>query len=96
MSAMSKKIDAARKTLTRAIKKHAEVVGASAVTLKSSQRASAAVQEAAIAYAAAVEAKTGIETPFPNLWNKGLETSTLVSLMAERDKLAKKPRDTAK
>ena len=34
MGRMSKKIDAARKELSKALKKHAEVVGADAVSLK--------------------------------------------------------------
>lgn len=85
-----KKIDSALRDLTKALGKHAKVVGGSAVTLKKAQRAAAAVQEAAINYASIVEAKTGIETPFPNLWTSGLESSTIASLIAERDKLAKK------
>ena len=87
---MSKKIDAAAKRLTKAVKKHAEIVGASSVTLKKAQRAAAEVQEAAIAYAVTVQEKTGIDTPFPNLWDSGLEESTITSLIAERDALAKK------
>ncbi|MCU1404082.1 MAG: hypothetical protein JWQ43_385 [Glaciihabitans sp.] len=87
---MSKKIEAATKRLTKAIKKHSEVVGASSVTLKKAQRAAVEIQEAAIAYALIVQEKTGIETPFPNLWNSGLEASTITSLISERDALVKK------
>ncbi|HEV7949866.1 MAG TPA: hypothetical protein VGP24_08885 [Glaciihabitans sp.] len=93
---MSKKIDAARKRLTKAINKHAEIVGGNAVTLKKSQRAAAEIQEAAIEYALLVQKKTGVETPFPNLWNSGLEASTLASLTAERDALKSKNKAKAK
>ena len=48
---MSKKIDEARKHLTKALKKHAEVVGGQAVSLKKAERAAARVAEAATAYA---------------------------------------------
>jgi hypothetical protein len=87
---MSKKIDAASKRLTKAIKKHTEIVTGSSVTLKKAQRAAAEIQEAAIEYAVLVQEKTGTETPFPNLWNSGLEASTVASLIAERDALKKK------
>jgi len=87
---MSKKIDASAKRLTKAIKKHAEIVGGTSVTLKKAQRAAAEVQEAAIEYALLVQQKTGLDTPFPNLWNPGLEATTIASLISERDALAKK------
>lgn len=90
--AMSKKIDAARKKLTKAIKKHAGIVGGAAVPLKKAQRAAAEIHQAALDYSALVEAKTGIESPFPNLWHDGLEPSTVASLTAERDELAKNPK----
>ena len=89
---MSKKIDSARKDLTKALKKHAEVVGATAVSLKKAQRAAAEVHLAAIAYAAAVEAKTGLTSPFGDALQPGLDTSTMDSLTAERDALAEKPK----
>ena len=89
---MSKKIDEARKHLTKALKKHAEVVGGSAVSLKKSQRAAAEVREAALAYDEAVTKKTGHPSPFDGLTDHdGLEQSTIASLAAERDKLATKP-----
>ncbi|MBC7723802.1 MAG: hypothetical protein H7146_03510 [Burkholderiaceae bacterium] len=88
---MSNKIAAARKTLTKAIKKHAEIVGGTAVSLKKAQRAAAEIQSAASAYAKLVEEKTGIPTPFLTLWNSGLEAATIASLVAERDALARKP-----
>jgi hypothetical protein len=89
---MSKKIDAARKDLTKALKKHAEVVGATAVSLKKSQRAAAAVHLAAIKYAAEVEAKTGLPSPFGDALNPGLDLSTVKSLKDERDAIASKPK----
>jgi hypothetical protein len=85
---MSKKIDSARKELTKALKKHAEVVGANAVSLKKSQRAASAVHNAAVKYAAAVEAKTGLPNPLSNIGMPGLDTKTLASLAAERDAIA--------
>ncbi|MCU1424157.1 MAG: hypothetical protein JWM51_448 [Microbacteriaceae bacterium] len=85
---MSKKIDSARKALNKALKKHAAVVGASAVSLKKSQRAASAVHAAAVKYAAAVEAKTGLPSPFGEVLNPGLDTTTLASLSAERDAIA--------
>ena len=90
---MSKKIDAARKRLTKALKKHAEIVGGSAVSLKKAQRASTEIHRAAIDYSALVQAKTGIESPFPVLWHDGLEPSTVASLIAERDAMANKPKN---
>lgn len=88
---MSKKIDSARKDLNKALKKHAAVVGATAVSLKKAQRAAAEVHIAAIAYVAAVEAKTGLTSPFGDALQPGLDTSTMASLTAERDAIAKKP-----
>jgi hypothetical protein len=86
---MSKKIDEARKNLTRALKKHAEVVGARAVSLKKAQRAAAKVQAAAVAYADAVQSKSGLGNPFTDVAGHGLETSTIASLSAERDAIAR-------
>ena len=85
---MSKKIDAALKDLTKALRKHAEAVGGSRVSLKKSQRASAKLQATASAYAAAVHAKTGLDSPFNDVVSPGLENVTLNSLLAERDELA--------
>jgi len=89
---MSKKIDSARKDLTKALKKHAEIVGGTAVSLKKAQRAAAEIHLAAIEYAALVEAKTGLPSPFGDVLQPGLDTSTMESLTAERDALAKKPK----
>jgi hypothetical protein len=46
---------------------------------------------AAIKYAAEVEAKTGLTSPFGDALQPGLDTSTMESLSAERDAIAKKP-----
>ena len=89
---MSKKIDSARKDLTKALKKHAEIVGGTAVSLKKAQRAAAEIHLAAIKYAALVEAKTGLPSPFGDVLQPGLDTSTMASLSAERDALAKSPK----
>jgi hypothetical protein len=86
---MSKKIDAALKELKKALTKHADVVGGSAVSLKKAQRASAKVAAAATAYAEAVHAKSGMGNPFDDMIQPGLESSTIASLAAERDALAK-------
>jgi hypothetical protein len=88
---MSKKIDKARKALTKAIKKHAEIAGGAAVPLKKAERAAAEVREAASAYAVLVHAKTGLDSPFDGMVSSGLEAATIASLEAERDKIATKP-----
>jgi hypothetical protein len=88
---MSKKIDAARKRLNEALKKHAEAVGGPAVSLKHSQRAAAEVLEAAHEYATVVTEKTGQPSPFDGLVDTtALEADTIASLSAEREKLKKK------
>lgn len=86
---MSKKIDSALKDLKKALNKHADVVGGSAVSLKKAQRASAKVSAAATAYAEAVHAKSGLGNPFTDMLEPGLESSTLQSLAAERDAIKK-------
>ena len=91
---MSKKINEARKHLTKALKKHAEVVGGQAVSLKKAERAAARVAEAATAYAELVEKKTGLSSPFQGVEPEGLEAETVASLEAERDALSTKPVDT--
>ena len=93
---MSKKIDEARKQLNKALKKHAEVVGGTAVSLKKSQRAASAVYEAAENYAAVVQKKTGLASPFEGIHPVTLEPVTIASLEAERDKLSTKPIPTIK
>jgi len=85
---MSKKIDGALKDLIKALKKHADAVGGSAVSLKKSQRASARVAAAASHYAEVVLAKSGVGNPFDNMIQPGLPQSTMASLSAERDAIA--------
>lgn len=92
--AMSKKIDASLKALIKALRKHAEAVGGSRVSLKKSQRAAAKLQSTASAYAAAVYAKTGLDCPFNDVTSPGLENVTLNSLLAERDALASHSKKT--
>lgn len=84
---MSKKIDAALKELTKALKKHAEVVSGPAVSLKQAQRAAAKVSVAAATYAEVVDKKAGVGNPFDDLLKQGLEGATLESLKAEREKI---------
>lgn len=93
---MPKKINEARKRLTKALKKHAEVVGGQAVSLKKAERASARVADAATAYAELVEKKTGLASPFQGVEPKGLEAETVASLEAEREKLSTRPIPTIK
>ena len=85
---MSKKIDSALKDLQKALKKHAEAVGGSSVSLKKAQRAGAKVAAAATAYAEAVHAKSGMGNPFDDVMQPGLDGGTLASLAAERDAIA--------
>ena len=85
---MSKKIDEALKDLKKALRKHAEEVGAHQVSLKKSQRAAAKLAAAATAYAAAVHLKTGQDSPFNDMVLPGLESATVHSLEAERDAIA--------
>ena len=85
---MSKKINAALKDLKKALNRHADAVGGSAVSLKKAQRAEAKVAAAANAYAEAVHAKSGMGNPFSDVLQPGLEDSTMKSLSAERDALA--------
>ena len=89
-AAMSKKIDAALKSLIKALEKHADAVGGSRVSAKKSGRASAKLQSAAADYAEAVFLKSGLETPFSDVVRPGLDPETMKSLTAERDKLTKK------
>ncbi|MBO9577535.1 MAG: hypothetical protein J7480_02035 [Microbacteriaceae bacterium] len=80
----SKLIKDARKSLEKALKEHAEIAAGSGVALKKAQRASAKLAAAAAAYADAVQAKTGLESPFiPG--NGKLDGETIKSLEAERE-----------
>jgi len=85
---MSNKIDKALKELTKALEKHARAAG-SKPSLKKSQRATARVQAAASHYAEVVNAKSGLPNPFTDMIEPGLEDSTIASLEAERDAIAK-------
>lgn len=79
----SKAVKDARKALTKALKEHAEVAAGSGVSLKKAQRLGAKVAAAAAAYADAVFAKTGLESPF--VPGSGmLDGATIKSLQAER------------
>ena len=76
----------AQNDLSKALMKHAEVVGGDAVWLKKSQRATARLLAAAAAYSAVVAATTGEPDLFANLSKTtGLEESTISSLTAERN-----------
>jgi hypothetical protein len=86
---MSKKIDSALKDLVKALKNHADAVSGNRVTLKKTQRAAAKVRAAATAYAEVVHAKTGQGSPFADVIEPGLEATTIASLAAERDAIAR-------
>jgi hypothetical protein len=86
---MSKKIDAALKELKKALNHHAEVVGAPAVSLKKAQRAGDRALDALQNYAAIVEKKAGIPSPFADIKRDKLEDATVASLTAERDRIKK-------
>lgn len=80
----SKLIKEARKTLSKVLKEHAEITSGSGVSLKKAQRLGAKLSAAAAAYAEAVQAKTGLESPFvPG--NGRLDGATIKSLKAERE-----------
>lgn len=86
---MSKKINAARDELIKAIKKHSKVVGDARVPLKKAERAAIKLQDAAVTYSKAVFDKSGLDTPFTALVSTGLDETTMNSLAAERDALTK-------
>jgi hypothetical protein len=87
---VSKKIDSTLKDLVKALKKHAEVMGAPRVPIKQAQKATARVQAAANAYTEAVHSKTGQPSPFTDLIEPGLDEDTLRSLKSERDAVLKR------
>jgi len=84
----SKAIKEAHKALAKAISKHAEVVTDQAVSLKRAQRAATKVAAAAAAYAEAVKARTGLESPFVD-GGGALDADTKASLKAERNRIEK-------
>ncbi|MCU1527755.1 MAG: hypothetical protein JWP75_1518 [Frondihabitans sp.] len=83
---MTKKIDTALKELTRALEKHAQIVGLKPVPQKKAGRAAAELRSAATAYANIVEVKTGLRNPFIDF----LDPATMESLAHERDALLKR------
>jgi hypothetical protein len=83
---VTKKIDTALKELTKALEKHAQIVGLKPVPQKKAGRAAAELRSAATAYANLVEAKTGQRNPFIDF----LDPATIASLSHERDELAKR------
>jgi hypothetical protein len=83
---VTKKIDTALKELTKALEKHAQIVGLKPVPQKKAGRAAAELRSAAAAYANIVEAKTGQTNPFIDF----LDAATIASLVHERDELAKR------
>lgn len=88
--AVTKKIDTALRDLTKALEKHAQIVGLKPVPLKKAGRAAAELRTAAAAYANIVEAKTGQTNPFIDF----LDPATMASLAHEREALlAKKSGD---
>lgn len=87
--AKSKKLSKTRKRLKKALLKHAEVVGANAVTIKQVQRANAKLAAAVADYAEAVERKTGVPSPIVAGAYAGLDQSTIASLQAERDAISR-------
>ncbi|AMM21956.1 hypothetical protein AX769_19670 [Frondihabitans sp. PAMC 28766] len=89
---MTKKIDTALKDLTKALEKHAQIVGLKPVPLKKAGRAAAELRTAAAAYANIVEDKTGQTNPFIDF----LDPATIESLARERDAIVKKdPAETS-
>lgn len=83
---MTKKIDTALHDLTKALEKHAQIVGLKPVPLKKAGRAAAELRKAAANYANIVEAKTGQTNPFIDF----LDDATIASLVHERDTIAKR------
>lgn len=83
---VTKKIDTALKDLTKALEKHAQIVGLKPVPLKKAGRAAAELRSAAAAYANIVEAKTGQTNPFIDF----LDKATIESLVHERDAIAQR------
>lgn len=78
---VTKKIDTALKDLTKALEKHAQIVGLKPVPRKKAGRAAAELRSAAAAYANIVEAKTGQTNPFIDF----LDPATIDSLSKERE-----------
>ena len=89
---MTKKIDTAAKELIQAVEKHAQLSGLKPVPPKKVARAAADLRQAAAAYTAVVEERTGQVNPFIDV----LDAGTVDSLIRERDRLAKMARKADK
>jgi len=86
MHLVSTKIDAALKTLVKALTKHAEVMNDRPVHVKKAGRATEKVRRATAEYTALVAEKTGQPNPFVDF----LDPETVASLRSERDRIARK------
>lgn len=83
---VTKKIDTALKDLTKALEKHAQIVGLKPVPRKKAGRAAAELRAAATKYAQVVEARTGEGNPFVDF----LDPATIASLNRERAAVAER------
>jgi len=83
---VSKKIDAALKTLVKALEHHGEVMGDRPLSAKKAGRATERVRQAAAEYTLVVADKTGQPNPFVDF----LDPETVRSLRGERDAIAAK------
>ena len=83
---VSKKIDAALKSLLKALEHHGEVMSDRPVSAKRAGRATEKVRQAASAYTQVVADKTGQPNPFVDF----LDPETVQSLRGERDAIATK------
>jgi len=83
---VSKKIDAALKSLVKALEHHGEVMSDRPVSAKRAGRATEKVRQAASAYTQVVADKTGQPNPFVDF----LDPETVQSLRGERDAIATK------
>lgn len=90
MGIMSKKIDRAAATLTKAVAKHASVASDKKAKKNDVQKASAKLRAAAIEYGALVAARSRAASPFAEIPDPRLDEPTVASLKAERDSLAKR------
>jgi len=82
----SKLVKRAHKALVKALEAHATIAASRGISIKKAQRAGAKLAAAAVAYADAVQAKTGLDNPF--LAGSGmLDGETIRSLKAERTRI---------
>jgi hypothetical protein len=89
---MSKKIDRAASDLRKALTAHSKVVGKKKVSNGRVEKASARVRSAANSYASLVFNRTGTDSPFVDVRDPRLDAPIAISLQAERDALARRPR----